>query len=181
MEVGIPVHFNFDGDAMLLELQAKLQGDSENMKGTGCHLNCDRELQFVANSPSELHRTFFRALSIAVDTFNNCGLGAAPLRNPTECTVCSTENVMLLRAAEFGQALCSVQLFVTIFTQWAAPICGLWPSWLKCSFTKWAALHGLATILRTIFFKRIRWLIWANQWPSCTIPASSKPRWPEID
>ena len=29
MEVGIPVHFNFDGDAMLLELQAKLQGDFE--------------------------------------------------------------------------------------------------------------------------------------------------------
>ena len=95
MEVGIPVHFNFDGDAMLLELQAKLQGDFERHgRNTMPFKNCDRELQFVANNTSDLHWTFFRALSIAVDTFNilqqssafrNCRLGAAaPHRNPTE-------------------------------------------------------------------------------------------------
>ena len=192
MEVGIPVHFNFDGDAMLLELQAKLQGDFERHgRNTMPFKNCDRELQFVANNTSDLHWTFFRALSIAVDTFNilqqssafrNCRLGAAaPHRNPTECTVCSTESVMLLRAAEFGQALYSVRLFVPISTQLAAQICGLWPSWSKCSFTKWAALHGLATILRIFCSIEFGDFILANQWPFCTIPASSKPRRLEID
>lgn len=56
MEVGIPVHFNFDGDAMLLELQAKLQGDFERHgRNTMSFKNCDRELQFVANNTSDLH------------------------------------------------------------------------------------------------------------------------------
>ena len=136
----------------------------KDMKGTRCHWNCDRELQLVTNNTSDLHWTCFRALSAAVDTFNivqqssafrNCRLGAAPHRNPTERTVCSTENVMPLRAAEFGQALYSVRLLVLKSTQHATQICGLWPSWLKCSFTKWAALHGLAAILRTFFW--IRW------------------------
>lgn len=75
MEVGIPVHFNFDGDAMLLELQAKLQGDFERHgRNKMPFKNCDRELQFVANHTSvtsDLHWTFFRALSIvsiAVDS-----------------------------------------------------------------------------------------------------------------